>query len=459
MQFNTALCFIACGMVLLVFNTRLGPLAGSVLGTTVALVGALTLLEYIAAMDLGIDQFLHRPYFEVATAFPGRMAPLTAFCFLFVGIAFGFGSAGRRRPKALVAAGLMVCVVGVIGLVALLGYLTGTDSAYGWGAYSRMAFNTSVAFVLIGAGLFMRCWQSAMRQNCHFLHWVPIVASITLIVMAAVISVATVASLRSALNWRQHTYEVILVAESLRAGAKDLQRGMQGYLLSGTADSLAPYASASRSASRQLAQIRKLTRDNPGQQERIGQLSVEMGDLMASTERVIDQRRDAGTMISARLGSEEGTQQAFDRVAALIDTIIQEEHRLLVQRSAIAEVEFHDAAHLLGFGCVMAAAFLTTGSLGVRREIRRRHQVELDLHKANDEMKILGGLLPMCAQCKSIRDDRGYWNQLEAYLQEHSEATFSHGLCENCVRLLYPEIADQVLSKMSAAAAVRAEAR
>ncbi len=51
-----------------------------------------------------------------------------------------------------------------------------------------------------------------------------------------------------------------------------------------------------------------------------------------------------------------------------------------------------------------------------------------------------GGLLPICASCKRIRDDKGYWNQIETYIRAHSEAEFSHGICPACSRKLYPQI-------------------
>ena len=54
------------------------------------------------------------------------------------------------------------------------------------------------------------------------------------------------------------------------------------------------------------------------------------------------------------------------------------------------------------------------------------------LGKAMSEVKVLKGLLPICATCKKIRDDRGYWKQLEWYIDEHSEATFTHGICPEC---------------------------
>lgn len=60
--------------------------------------------------------------------------------------------------------------------------------------------------------------------------------------------------------------------------------------------------------------------------------------------------------------------------------------------------------------------------------------------KALQEVKILSGFLPICASCKKIRDDKGYWNQIESYIRDHSEAEFSHGICPDCAKKLYPDI-------------------
>jgi len=62
------------------------------------------------------------------------------------------------------------------------------------------------------------------------------------------------------------------------------------------------------------------------------------------------------------------------------------------------------------------------------------------LRKALDEVKTLGSLLPICASCKKIRDDKGYWNQLEGYIQEHTDTAFSHGICPDCAKKLYPDL-------------------
>ena len=71
---------------------------------------------------------------------------------------------------------------------------------------------------------------------------------------------------------------------------------------------------------------------------------------------------------------------------------------------------------------------------------REREQLIAKLRKALKEVKTLRGFLPICASCKKVRDDRGYWNQIETYLRDHSEAEFSHSICPECARRLYPDL-------------------
>ncbi len=62
------------------------------------------------------------------------------------------------------------------------------------------------------------------------------------------------------------------------------------------------------------------------------------------------------------------------------------------------------------------------------------------LEEASRNIKILSGLIPICSSCKKIRDDAGYWHQIEKFIKEHSGAVFSHGLCPACAKELYPEM-------------------
>ena len=76
----------------------------------------------------------------------------------------------------------------------------------------------------------------------------------------------------------------------------------------------------------------------------------------------------------------------------------------------------------------------------IRQTVAEKTRVIADLQEALSEVKTLSGFLPICASCKKIRDDKGYWNQIETYISEHSEAEFSHGICPKCSEKLYPDI-------------------
>ena len=94
---------------------------------------------------------------------------------------------------------------------------------------------------------------------------------------------------------------------------------------------------------------------------------------------------------------------------------------------------------------LLAVAGLVAGGVGVARlwtwRLRRRQrELQAAVAEAQASVKTLRGLIPICASCKNIRDDRGSWNQLEAYVHAHSEAEFSHGICPECVKRLYPDL-------------------
>lgn len=87
------------------------------------------------------------------------------------------------------------------------------------------------------------------------------------------------------------------------------------------------------------------------------------------------------------------------------------------------------------------------GLQGVSRDVTERKRMESErdtliqeLKKALSEVKALSGLLPICSHCKKVRDDGGYWNQIESYLSQHSEATFTHGICPDCAATFRAEL-------------------
>jgi PAS domain S-box-containing protein len=74
----------------------------------------------------------------------------------------------------------------------------------------------------------------------------------------------------------------------------------------------------------------------------------------------------------------------------------------------------------------------------LKRSEKERERLIAELQDALAKVRTLSGLLPICAACKKIRDDQGYWSQIESYISKHSKAEFSHSLCPDCARKLYP---------------------
>jgi PAS domain S-box-containing protein len=99
---------------------------------------------------------------------------------------------------------------------------------------------------------------------------------------------------------------------------------------------------------------------------------------------------------------------------------------------------------------VMDANGTFLGTRGSNRDVTDRKKIEEErerligeLREAMDNVKTLEGILPICASCKQIRDDKGYWTQVEAYISNHTGAEFSHGICPECMKKLYPDYADR----------------
>lgn len=113
-------------------------------------------------------------------------------------------------------------------------------------------------------------------------------------------------------------------------------------------------------------------------------------------------------------------------IVRIILTIILERH----------SAGFMSASAIQGASFVIFAVLNVAVTVGLITLNFQR--VELDLRKSAEEISTLKGIIPICANCKKIRDDQGYWNHLEKYIREHADVEFSHGICPECREKLYP---------------------
>jgi PAS domain S-box-containing protein len=176
MQYNTALGLLLCGAGL-VAQARGRSLLALVAGGGAALLGLLTLAQYLAGVDLGIDQLLMQPYTTAQVSHPGRMSPFAALCFSLAGLALLLGASSLAQRG--MAMGLLSSAVMAVGAAGALGYLLGLPTTAGWEQFTRMAFHTAAGFIAVGGGLFACAWaaQGGARR------WLPF--SVALGVLAA----------------------------------------------------------------------------------------------------------------------------------------------------------------------------------------------------------------------------------------------------------------------------------
>jgi signal transduction histidine kinase/CheY-like chemotaxis protein len=175
MQYNTALGFLlaAAGLLTVVVNKNLLNKKLSLLfGLCTLVIGFLTLVEYIFGVDLKIDQLFMQHYIDLNTSQPGRMAPNTALCFSLSGLAILF-SVKKFKYREAVVGSLGMLVTG-LGIVAFTGYLTGLETAYGWGNLTKMAIHTAWGFILLGIGFFSYAWGKEKQLLKGKPGWLPL---------------------------------------------------------------------------------------------------------------------------------------------------------------------------------------------------------------------------------------------------------------------------------------------
>ena len=97
--------------------------------------------------------------------------------------------------------------------------------------------------------------------------------------------------------------------------------------------------------------------------------------------------------------------------------------------------------HIANRNVVMIAYVTSLGMAVISSALLQRSRY--NTFSAMRKVKTLSGMLPICASCKNVRDDQGFYQQIEQYIQDHSDAEFTHGICPECARKLYPEVFDK----------------
>ena len=178
MQFNTALGFGLLGIALLGLSSGRRAIATS-FAVIIFLLGFLTLTQYVFDVNLLIDQLFMKHYILTETSHPGRMAPNTALNFCLSSISILLMGRSKLIVPRLFCASVGGGLVMGLGFVAMLGYLSDMETAYGWGKLTQMALHTSVGFMVTGALLIITVkYLSVLNYGRSPLFFLPVTACI-----------------------------------------------------------------------------------------------------------------------------------------------------------------------------------------------------------------------------------------------------------------------------------------
>lgn len=145
------------------------------------------------------------------------------------------------------------------------------------------------------------------------------------------------------------------------------------------------------------------------------------------------------------LFTEESRRTYLDRIGLMkesVDVSASQEYTIRKKDGSIMWVNT-SIDYIMEDGLPVRARIVAHDITERKRIALERESLISELQKALADVKTLRGLFPICANCKKIRDDKGYWNQIENYISEHSEALFSHSICPECMQKLYPDFMEK----------------
>jgi PAS domain S-box-containing protein len=168
-----------------------------------------------------------------------------------------------------------------------------------------------------------------------------------------------------------------------------------------------------------------ILRVNPVVRERLGYSSEELTGASFLKVHAPDRREEAWAIINDMLSG---------RASACHIPVITKDGNLIPVETKVIRGRWDDRDVLFG---------LSRDITERKRSELERERLIAELQKALDEIKTLKGYIPICSYCKKIRDDKGYWEQLEKYISDHTDALFSHSICPSCLKTYFPEIPEK----------------
>jgi PAS domain S-box-containing protein len=403
MKANTAVALILCGVALLISADRtavsMGRIAtGSALAA--AAIGLATLAEYLFGWQLGMDELLVKDTDVAYNVFRGRMSPLSAAAFVVIGSAL----AAMRRDSLLNAAKSAAGGVILIGAVCIVGYLWNAGELITDRWLPPVAINTAVCFVLLGAGILLSPDRSGAGLDMQLSDLATVeikilsgfLLAISLLLFGGSYTYRTSVELADSVDWVAHTQEVRAILANLYGSLAGAELAQRDYLLTARHVRLDEYVRLVKIVQDHLAELGRLTRDNPAQQR-------DWAALKSAVQNRLDDMAGAGAAYQtyglpaarAVLG-QGGLSSGTEDVRVITERMDAVEVRLLAERRTAAENVRRATLISLLVTLALASGIFMVLFREIHREMRARRDAEHALRSSEQYNRSIVDSSPDC---------------------------------------------------------------
>jgi PAS domain S-box-containing protein len=387
---NTALCFILCGVGLALKAGRrsmsgVPGLLANLFAALAAVTGLLTLVQYVAGNDLGLDQILIvEPVGAVDTVHPGRMAMPSALTFLLLGTAVLLLERLRGRMLLL----LLVLPTCAIAGLAFVGQLYDFPFLATFGPFSPIPAPTGLVSLVLGVGILhagSSRFLASLRRSAGSIGFAAALSLLAIMGGAVAHNARTLVQANESVS---HTHQVLGKLGDLSAAMQDAEIGMRGYLLTGNPLFLEPYGPAPARVRQALRDLRTLTSDNPVQQVRVTNLEGMIESRLSFAEQSIRVLEKEGPTNVLLVETAEESKRFLDAVRPLVEEMMREERRLLETRKTHIAISTRKTMMTLGLGMVFSVGLLFAVFRLLRGEIARRVDTAAALRRSEEDLAV-----------------------------------------------------------------------
>ena len=380
MQAISAVCFILSGVAFWLglpgMTARRAKLVAIVSSAFVLVAGGLTLVEYLFNSNLSLNESLSYDTATAPTSSAGPMPPNTALAFVLLSTALLL-LAGNSRRALRAAVALLGALVALMGLFAVLGLTGVVKLGYGWSELTSMTLPTGGLFMLLGSVCAARAWRSAQLQLAISRRLLAGFGfGLVLFLALSMLSNKSARELAVTDDWVRHTHEVLARIQKVNSDLVTVQTAVGGFVISGRADFLVPYHAVRGELEDDERILRRLTADNPRQQQRLTRLEDLIRQRLAYAEETLDLQRQRGFAAAAALISAGRGLEIMKNFAAVIAALEREEQDLLTRREAQARAQTARTFFILSNGTFIGLALLLVVLFFLNSEATERREAE-----------------------------------------------------------------------------------